>query len=327
MKVTAKAHTNIALIKYWGKRDETLFLPMNSSISITLDYFYTITSVQFSESFSKDTFIFNNEPANEKDTQKVTQFLAHIRNYTNKRCFAHIDSKSNVPMAAGLASSASGYAALAAASSKALGLTLHDKELSKLARQGSGSASRSIFGGFVEWQRGKHQDGEDSYAKPILGEQDWDLRILSVMVTSGEKEISSRAGMKRTVGTSPFYKGWLAAVEKDLKLTREAIKQRDFQKLGQVMEANALKMHATMLGASPPIMYWRSATVEVMEGVRQLRKKGVAVYFTIDAGPNVKVLCLPEDANLVIKEISTLPAVQHIYTCRPGPGVTYLKEP
>jgi diphosphomevalonate decarboxylase len=324
MKATAKANTNIALIKYWGKRDETLFLPMNSSLSITLDKFYTTTTVQFCNDLTNDIFLLNGHLANETDTMKISGFLDLIRNRAGMGLHAVVTSINKVPTSAGLASSASGFAALTAAAAKAIGLDLDKTELSILARQGSGSASRSIYGGFVEWEKGSKTDGSDSYANPLLLEQDWNLSILSVLVASDQKGVSSREGMKRTVETSPFYSGWLDTVEKDLKSAKEAIKQRNFEMLGKVVETNALKMHATMLGANPPVIYWQSGTIEVIQHIQKLRSTGFQVYFTIDAGPNVKVLCLPNDEQRVYESLIDLPAVQHAFICHPGSGITYL---
>lgn len=324
MKATAKANTNIALIKYWGKRDEELFLPMNSSLSITLDSFYTITNVEFSRNLNKDVFIINNHRASESESNKVFRFLDKIRKLAGTHLHAVVTSENKVPTAAGFASSASGFAALAAAAAKALNLELDERELSILARQGSGSACRSIYGGYVEWQRGERADGKDSYAKQLLSERDWNISILSCLVASGPKQVSSREGMKRTVLTSPFYSGWLNTVEKDLERAKEAIRLRDFESLGKIVESNALKMHATMLGAEPPILYWQSGTMEVMHHIQNLRLSGISVYFTIDAGPNVKVLCLPEDEQRVYESLLTLPSVQNVIICHPGAGVSYL---
>lgn len=324
MKATAKANTNIALIKYWGKRDEKLFLPMNGSISITLDRFYTITTVEFKRDLQKDIFLLNNQLASEVEGQKVFRFLDIIRELSGTSLHAVVNSENKVPTAAGFASSASGFAALAAASAKALNLELSEKELSALARQGSGSACRSIYGGYVEWQKGERADGKDSVAHQLLPEDSWDISILSVMVASKQKKISSREGMKRTVETSPFYTGWLQTIDTDLQIAREAIMDKDFEKLGMVVEANALKMHATMLGANPPFFYWQSGTMEVMEQIQKLREDGILVYFTIDAGANVKVLCLPEDEQKVYEALLTLPSVQEVITCHPGAGITYL---
>lgn len=275
MRATAKANTNIALIKYWGKRDEKLFLPMNSSLSITLDRFYTITTVEFSKSLTKDIFMLNGHLAGEIETNKVTRLLDIARESVCTQLYAEVSSENKVPTAAGFASSASGFAALSAAAAKALNLKLSSTELSILARQGSGSACRSIYGGFVEWQRGKKPDGKDSYSVQIIPEQSWNISVLSVMVASKQKQVSSREGMKRTLETSPFYDGWLQTVEKDNETAKEAIALRDFEKLGTVVEANALKMHATMLGAEPPIVYWQGGTMEVINYVLSLRLSGV----------------------------------------------------
>lgn len=324
MKATAKANTNIALIKYWGKRDEKLVLPMNSSISITLDKFYTVTTVEFKEKLIKDIFILNNNIASEKDTIKVSKFLDRIRGLSSTNLYAEVTSENKVPTAAGFASSASGFAALTAAASKALSLNLSKKELSILARQGSGSASRSIYGGFVEWKKGEEKDGQDSFAKQLLSENDWNISILSVVIASKEKKVSSREGMKRTVKTSPFYSGWLSTIKKDLDMVRQAIKVQNFEKLGKAVEENALKMHATMFGAVPPILYWGKGTMGVIHHIQNLRLTGIPVYFTIDAGPNVKVICLPEDKNRIYESLLTIQAVQDIVICNPGSGVTYL---
>lgn len=324
MKAIAKAHTNIALIKYWGKRDETLILPTNSSLSITLDQFYTETAVEYSRGLKKDVFYLNGKLANEKETQKVSRFLDLVRKQAGNDLKAEIHSDNHVPTAAGFASSASGIAALAAAATKAMGLELDSQSLSRLARRGSGSACRSIYGGFVKWEKGHSADGEDSYAIPILPEDQWDLSVLSVMLERKQKKVLSREGMKRTVDTSVFYNGWLETVPNDLVRMEEAIKNRDFQQLGSVAEKNALKMHATTLGADPPFLYWSSSTLSVMEKVQELREQGIQAYFTIDAGPNVKVLCEKENEKRVADELSKLPDVKELFICHPGPGISYL---
>ena len=326
MKATARAHTNIALIKYWGKRDESLFLPMNSSLSLTLDRFYTTTTVHFCQGLLGDVFLLNGHIGSETETLKITQFLDRIREFSGKSLYAIVDSTNKVPTAAGFASSASGYAALAAAATKALGIDLDSDALSQLARQGSGSASRSIYGGFVEWEKGELDDGTDSLARPIMNGQSWDISVLSVLVSVKPKKVSSREGMKRVVETSPFYSNWLVEVEKDLILAKEAIRDRDFEALGRVVEANALKMHATTLGANPPFIYWQGATLDVIQQVQELRLSGIQTFFTIDAGPNVKVLCQQVDVEDVRKALLSLHSVHAVDICHPGPGVTYLLE-
>lgn len=324
MKATARAHTNIALIKYWGKRDEQLFLPMNNSISITLDQFYTTTSVTFQDDLASDVFVLDGVELGGAEQNKISTFLDLVRKTTKHHGHAVVESSNNVPIAAGFASSASGFAALAAASTKALGYEISDAGLSTLARQGSGSACRSIYGGFVEWHMGEKNDGTDSFATQLLSEEDWQLSIISVMVEAKQKKVLSREGMKRTVETSPFYDGWLASLEPDLLATRAAIANRTFEQLGTVLERNAMKMHATTLGANPPFMYWMSSTIEVMQAVQELREDGIQAYFTIDAGPNVKVICQPADERVVMDRLKQLMCVKDLFLCHPGPGIHYL---
>lgn len=326
MQATARAHTNIALIKYWGKRNESLILPMNGSVSMTLDEFYTTTTVTFRENLGHDVFVLNGKEENYKEQEKVSSFLDLVRILGKSQLHAEISSINRVPTSAGLASSASGFAALAAAAVKALGLDLSGPELSRLARQGSGSACRSIYGGFVEWQRGELSDGSDSYGVQLAAKDYWDLRILVTILERSPKEISSRDGMRRTVETSPFYPGWLSTVDEDLKLAKEAILRRDFDALGRVTEANALKMHATTLAASPPFTYWQSATLSVMNEVSRMRTAGLSVYFTMDAGPNLKVLCEPKDESSARDILLSVPGVQDVISCKLGPSVAYLQE-
>lgn len=325
MRATAKAHTNIALIKYWGKRNERLILPTNSSLSLTLESFYTTTTVTFSEDLTRDIFILDEEEINDESYKRVTDYLDIIRQVAKRpNLYAEIRSFNHVPTAAGFASSASGFAALAAAATKALGLSLSDAELSRLTRLGSGSACRSIYGGFAEWQQGTKEDGSDSYAVPIAPQDHWDLRVAAVVLSATKKDISSRVGMKRTVETSVFYSGWTDSVAADLLNIKEGIMARDFEKVGQIAEANCLKMHATTLGADPPFTYWHDTTMVVMQKVREMRGMGIPVYFTIDAGPNVKVLYLPTYEEEVQQILLDTPGVRDVILSRPGKGITYL---
>src|SRR5690625_1009058 len=294
MRATAKANSNIALIKYWGKRNERLILPTNSSLSLTLESFYTTTTVTFSEDLTRDIFILDEEEINDESYKRVTDYLDIIRQVAKRpNLYAEIRSFNHVPTAAGFASSASGFAALAAAATKALGLSLSDAELSRLTRLGSGSACRSIYGGFAEWQQGTKEDGSDSYAVPIAPQDHWDIRMAAVVLSATKKDISSRVGMRRTVETSVFYSGWTDSVGDDLANIKEGIMARDFEKEGQIGEANRLKMHATTIGGNLSFTYWHYTSLVVMQKVREMRGMGIPVYFTIDAGPNVKVLYLP----------------------------------
>lgn len=285
----ARAHTNIALIKYWGKADEALIIPMNNSLSVTLDRFYTETKVTFDTQYSKDTLVLNGKEVDAKETVKIQRFMDVVREISGTTAHAYIESDNFVPTAAGLASSASAYAALAAACNEALGLELSGKDLSRLARRGSGSASRSIYGGFVEWEKG--HDDSTSYSHPIEA-NDWEsnLAMIFVVINNQSKKVSSRAGMSHTRDTSRFYQYWLDHVDEDIAEVKHAINNQDFKHLGEVFEANGLRMHATNLGAQPPFTYMVDESYRVMEIVHECREAGYPCYFTMDAGPNVKIL-------------------------------------
>lgn len=325
MKAIAKAHTNIALIKYWGKSNDALIIPTNNSLSLTLDGFHTTTHVEFDESLGMDEFTLAGEETTSTQYNRVHEFLNLIRlQYDVGDLYAKVYSENAVPTAAGLASSASGFAALAAASTKALGLDLSLEELSKLTRRGSGSACRSIYGGFVEWQKGELEDGSDSFAVQVAPANYWDVRMAAVVLDTRMKKVSSREGMKRTVDTSVFYQGWLDSLQVDLDGIKENIREQNFEKVGSIAEANCLKMHATTLGANPPFTYWHNTTLAVMETVQMMRDSGISAYFTIDAGPNVKVLYLPEDEETVQATLQGVPGVTDVILSRSGEGITYL---
>ncbi|SFE18568.1 diphosphomevalonate decarboxylase [Lentibacillus persicus] len=325
MKATAKAHTNIALIKYWGKRDESLILPMNNSLSLTLDGFYTTTTVDFQDSLTADQFYLNDRLVEGAEHHRVSAFLDRIRKAAGRPdAFAYVHSTNHVPTAAGFASSASGFAALAAAASRAIGLPDNAQALSILTRQGSGSACRSVYGGFVEWEKGAEADGSDSYAIQIAPADHWDLRVAAVVLSSDEKKVLSREGMKRTVETSTFYSAWVESIPDDLEAIKAGIAEKDFEKVGEIAEANCLRMHATTLAANPPFSYWQSTTLAIMETVRKLRSEGVPAFFTIDAGPNVKVLYTPEHEETIRNTLQDVPGVHDIKVSRPGQGVSYV---
>lgn len=317
MKAKARAHANIALIKYWGKSDEELALPMNSSLSLTLDAFYTETEVKFTSSIDEDIFFLNGKE--DRDTlPKVSKFLDLFRVARNIDEKAIVKTINYVPTAAGLASSASGFAALAAATNKASGLDLNSRELSTFARKGSGSATRSIYGGIVEWQKGVSD--QTSFAVEI-DDASWDIGMVVVIVNNKEKSISSRDGMKSTILTSPFYENWPEDSQKDLREIKIAIKEKDFEKMGYITERNALKMHATMLGANPPIMYFEPKSILVMQIVHELRDKGIPCFFTMDAGPNVKILCRLSQGQMIKKRLMKDFKEDKIIVTGPGPDV------
>lgn len=318
--ITARAHTNIALIKYWGKKNTELIIPQNSSLSLTLDHFYTDTTVQFDKSLDHDLFTLNDQLV---DNPKVYKFMDLVRERAGIKTFARIDSINHVPSAAGLASSASAYAALAAAASKAAGLDLSKKDLSRLARRGSGSASRSIYGGFVEWQQGTND--LDSYAIPVEENLDWEIGMLVGIVNSNQKKISSRAGMQSVVETSPYYDGWVKSTNQDLKDIKKAIKNRDFQTVGEITESNALRMHALNLSARPPFNYFEPLSLAIMKEIERIRtEEKIQCYYTLDAGPNVKILCMQQDAAAIKKILSEKFKQVSFEFAKPGKGVHFI---
>jgi diphosphomevalonate decarboxylase len=320
----AQAHSNIALIKYWGKRDAALKLPCNGSISLTLDQLSTRTLVNWNEATGPDQVWLNGQPAPEHQRAKVQAFLDLVRQRAHFHGSARVESHNNFPTGAGLASSASGFAALALAATRAAGLDLSRRELSALARQGSGSACRSIFGGFVEWQRGEAADGHDSYAHPLDETPDWPLLMAVLVLNDQPKALSSGDGMARTVATSPLYEGWRRSIDTDLAAMRDAIAAHDFSALGSLMEHNALKMHATALAARPAVIYWQAATLALLNRIQTLRAEGLECYVTIDAGPNLKVLLRERDWTAFASALADSPEILRIIPCRPGPGASLL---
>ncbi len=326
-KATARAHPNIALIKYWGKRDQALFLPHTSSLSMTLGGLSATTTVEFSPRLEADRVVLDGLDIEGKALDRFAHLLDRVRALSGKSLAARVASENDFPKAAGLASSAAGGAALAAAACWAAGLDLAPPALSRLARQFSGSACRSVEGGFCEWQRGARGDGEDSFAIQIAPAAHWpSLRMVVAICSGAEKPLSSRADMQHSAETSPFFAAWVDQVARDLEVARAALCQRDLGALGPIAETNACRMHAVALGAHPPTIYLRPATLEVIEAVQALRREGVAAWFTLDAGPNPVVLCEEADAARVSARLGALAGVQRLVIAGAGPGVSRLGE-
>lgn len=316
---TAVAQPNIALVKYWGKRDAALNLPAAGSLSITLDALHTRTRVRFDEALDADDITLNGEH-DEAQSRKIGAFLDLFRARAGITTRAHVESGNDFPTGAGLASSASGFAALAIAADRALGLQLDVRELSVLARRGSGSAARSIFGGFVEMVAGTRDDGEDAFATPLLDASAWPLKVVVAITTREKKRVSSRVGMDRTRDTSPFYRDWIATVPGDLATARDAVQTRDFEKLAHVSEASCMAMHAVMLATRPALIYWNAATLGCIQCIRALQAEGTGVFFTIDAGPQVKAVCLPNDVARVAGALRNVPGVEDVLVSGLGQG-------
>ena len=287
MQGTATAQPNIALIKYWGKRDLERNLPAVGSISITLRELYTRMQVQFDESLSVDTLSVNDVP-DEAMLPRLASCLDQVAGVDRPR--ARIASTCNFPIAAGLASSASAFAAVTVAAAGATGKTFDTDTLSNLAGRASGSAARSLFGGFVELQN----LDDEIRCRTIREAGDWPLSVVVAITAKGPKAVGSTEAMEISRKTSPFYSSWVEQQHEDLDAARTAIAARDFEKLASIAEHNCLKMHSMMWASRPPMVYWNAATMRCLQTVRQLQGEGIGVFFTIDAGPQVKAVCLPE---------------------------------
>jgi diphosphomevalonate decarboxylase len=309
---TALAHPNIALVKYWGKRDVGLNLPAVSSLSLTLDGFHTTTTVAWGA--PADEVVLGGEPATGRPAEKVLRFLDLL---APGRPPCRVVSANSFPTGAGLASSASAFAALAVAGAAAAGLDLDDTALSRLARQGSGSACRSLWGGFVTWRRGERPDGADSHGVPLLAPEDWDVAMVVAVVSTDKKAVGSTEGMERARTTSPLYATWVAQAEGDVAAAEAAVAARDLPALGRIMEASTYKMHATMTTSDPPLLYWQPGSVACLHAVWALREQdGVGAWTTMDAGPQVKVLCRSADAGAVARVLR--PHAKAVHVLAPG---------
>ena len=314
-QAAALAHPNIAFIKYWGNRDEQLRLPLTGSLSMALNGLDTVTRVSFEPDLTADRFILNRVEQSGAALERVAHFLEHVRRFAGLSHFAHVESSNNYPSSAGIASSAAGFAALALAATKAAGLELSEAELSRLARLGSGSACRSVPGGFAEWLPGSGD--ADSYAVQIAPPEHWDLVDLIVVVDRGEKAVGSSAGHK-LAATSPLQALRIAGVPERLEQCRTAILTRDFGRLAQVVELDSELMHAVMRTSTPPLYYWTPATEVVIWNVRAWRAQGYAVCATVDAGPNVHVIALAEEAAWAETQLRALPGVLEVLKAKPG---------
>lgn len=316
---TARAHPNIALVKYWGKADEELILPVAGSMSMTLDAFATTTTVTLDPGAESDVFVLNGSPATGTALARTTRFLDHVRELAGSSARARVDSVNEAPTAAGLASSASGFAALALAASRAFGLELDERALSRLARRGSGSACRSVVDRYAVWHAGT--DDATSYAEPIEAP---DLRLVIVTVDGAQKAVSSREGMRRTAATSPFYDAWISSTARTLEDMVRACAAGDLEQIGGITESHALRMHAVIASSEPPVRYLAPASVAVFDAAAALRAEGVFAHATADAGPNVCVLTTPGEAERVAAAVSPHGRVRIV---GPGPGAHLVDEP
>lgn len=317
VKKTAIAPTNIAFTKYWGKKDEVLRLPENGSVSMCLSDLLTTTTVEFSDKYDKDQIIINGGGIEEGEAERVIKHLDRVRKLAGINLKAKVVSNNNFPTGTGLSSSASGFAALTLAASAAAGLKLSEKQLSILARQGSGSSCRSIPGGFVEWLDGNTSD--TSYAKQIFPPNWWQIADVVAIVSEGKKEVSSTMGQKMAK-SSPFMERRLSHMKEKNKLVKKLIKEKKFQEFGELVEAEALELHAIMLTQRPALIYWTPGTLQIMKLCGHWRAEGLPVYFTINTGQDIHLICEQENVAKVEAKLKEIEEVKNIIINTPGEG-------
>jgi diphosphomevalonate decarboxylase len=318
---SAAAHPNIAFIKYWGNKDHDLRIPANGSLSMNLAPLETRTTVSFDTDLKEDHLVLNGESASPAALDRVSTMLDRVRGMAEVNTYARVISENSFPTGAGIASSASAFAALALAAVTSLGLDLNEKQLSALARTGSGSASRSIPGGFVEWI----PDQESSHAFSIAGPAYWTLVDFVVLISREHKTIVSSDGHK-LADSSPLQEGRVIDAERRLDICRTALIEKDFETFAEIVELDSTLMHSVMMTSTPPLYYWEPGTLEIIKAVRSWRAAGLPVCFTIDAGPNVHLICPESASDAVKRKLSALVNVKSILKCTPG-GAARLLEP
>ena len=321
---TARAHSNIAFIKYWGNVDDNLRLPANGSLSMNLARLHTTTTVTWSDRKMVDMLTINNEPAQSPALKRARAHLDVLRERLGISYRANIHSKNNFPMGTGIASSASAFAALTLAATTAMGAQLSQRELSTLARRGSGSAARSIPPGYVEWYVADSHEG--SFAESIAGQAHWDLVDVVAVVSRMHKRVDSSAGHS-TAATSDLQAARVHSAPERLNMAKEAIRKRDFEQLAVVVEQDSNLMHSVMMTSRPALFYWQPASLAIMLAVQSWRERdGLRVCYTLDAGPNVHCICAKDDAQLVLSRIKQIDGVQDILYSEAGPGAHIVKD-
>jgi diphosphomevalonate decarboxylase len=318
LRATSVAHPNIALAKYWGKRPYGKNLPAVPSLSVTLAGMSTTTTVSLVDGLTHDELVLDGKAATGRPLERVTQLLDLLVD-GGSRPRARVESQNDFPTAAGLASSASAFAALCVAGNAALRTDHPAGPLSCMARRISASAGRSLFGGFVVLPAGV--EGQETLeAEPLAPSNHWDLRLVVAVTARGAKAVGSTEGMIRTAETSPLYGAWVESAPRMFDEVRAAVIAKDLDRLGPPLEQSALTMHATALAARPGLLYWNAVTMAVMQRVRELRADGLSAYFTIDAGPHVKVLVLPKDVAALEAQLNAVPGVLRTIVASPGEG-------
>jgi diphosphomevalonate decarboxylase len=322
MKATAIAPSNIAFIKYWGRKDEILRLPQNGSISMNLSHLLTTTTVEFHPDFVEDTFIINGTQQ-PMEGNRVVKHLDRVRALANIQTKAKVQTENNFPTGTGLSSSASGFAALTVAAAQAAGLHLSEKALSILARQGSGSACRSIPDGFVEWLDGDTSD--TSYATSLYPATYWGLVDIVAVVSKERKDVSTSEGQK-LVGSSPFFAVRKAHMPEKIAAIKSYLAAQDFEHFGELIEAEALELHAIMLTSRPSLVYWLPGSLLIMKLVKKWRSQGVPVYFTINTGQDIHLICEKKHSDKVIELLGTVEDVLKIIRNTTSIGTRLISE-
>ncbi len=324
-KATVTAPANIAFIKYWGARDLDRAIPMNTSISMTLEHCVTQCTVETLDHGGEDE-VWLAEPDGGFGTpdpefaRRMRDQLDRIRQWAGRKEPVRVATRNSFPTAGGLASSASGFAALTLAAVGAFGKKPSPRDLSLLARRsGSGSACRSVFGGFVEWSTTANGSEEESYARQIADADHWDLRNVIAVVEIGPKTVSSIEGHK-LAPTSPYFTKRLELIPGRIEKVRKAIRERDLDALGPVIEEEAIDLHLITMSSHPPIFYWSPGSLAVLRAVRELRQEGLAAWATMDAGANVHVICDADSEDDVAERLEDLPAVGFVIRDGVGPG-------
>jgi diphosphomevalonate decarboxylase len=303
------ASPSLALIKYWGKKKTSANLPATPSLAVTLGGLETETQVYLGP---KDYVLLDGRA---QDPERFQPFFDHLRRSLKTDQHFQVRTRNNFPSAAGLASSSSGFAALTCAAARATGRTMSPEALSELARYGSASASRAVFGGFVLLPAGARR------AQALLPAEHWpELRILVAVVSENAKPVSSRTAMALSRESSPYYRAWIRSSRKLIPEAVSALKRRDIEALGKMVRLSYSRMHAVMLASDPPLTYWVPRTLTVLQACEQLRKQGTGVWETMDAGPQVKILCLNADVPRIKRVLSEQNEGLRIIEAYPGPA-------
>lgn len=320
LQATALAHANIALVKYWGKYRLQDNVPAVPSLSMTLDALYTSTTVSFDPNLAQDEVWLEARLLPAAATARVIECVERLRQMAGCSWRVQVKSRNNFPMGAGLASSASAFAALVKACATALALPATTAQLSQWARMASASAARSMYGGFVGLQGGLNEQQQGFAAEQLLPEQGWPLQIVVAIVAEQQKLVGSTQGMEHSRLTSPFYAPFVASSQQDYQQAALAIAEQDFAALAKVATSSAMKMHSVAWTSQPPLLYWQPGTVALLHKIQQLQQDGLAVFATMDAGPQVKAVCLPSAVSQVMEALEQLGVCQRLVCSGLGPG-------